>query len=103
MKLGCEAIIKVKVVRDLQSLMITQMNLNHTNHIISAENYSYYPQNRALKNADPQLKNEVATLIKSKSNHRIVLDHLIQSTSKAESNKAIWNFKNKLEAKSIHL
>jgi hypothetical protein len=98
MKKGCEAKVKIKVDRDIESLVVCHMNLSH-NHEISDDDFAYYHQNRALRRADENLKQQVLNMIETEANPRLILNFLEQKTGRIESYDAIKNLKQKFKLK----
>jgi hypothetical protein len=98
MKKGCGAKVKIKVDRDIESLVVCHMNLSH-NHEISDDDFAYYHQNRALRRADENLKQQVLNMIETEANSRLILNFLEQKTGRIESYDAIKNLKQKFKLK----
>jgi signal-transduction protein with cAMP-binding, CBS, and nucleotidyltransferase domain len=71
--------------------------LNHTNHTFAPENFDFYLQNRALRNA--QLKEKVEEMILAEANSRKVLRFLEEKAKRIEDVKAISNLRQKLKSK----
>jgi len=69
------------------------MDENHSNHTISAESFSHQPQQRRL---DPAQLEHAQTLISVCANHKLVQQHLQNTTGKVILLKDIANIRFKL-------
>ncbi len=60
--MGCKSLIKLSVIRNVQLLVINEMEDKH-NHVVSKVEFAHYIQNRAMQRADEATKNHMSKFL----------------------------------------
>ena len=96
-KCGCEFVIKVRVSKDGQKLLITDTVIDH-NHGVSEELYQHHSSQRKLDKGDKEM---VKRMIALKAYKKLIKAHLEATTGKVIIMKDVHNLGAKTVANSV--
>jgi len=97
-KVGCQAIVRLLLSEDGQSLDVVESNLDHSNHVISRELYLHLPMQRRLDKAH---KMQAETLLSVCGNTKLVQQHMQNVSGKVVLLKDIANISHQLKKQAM--
>ncbi|KAG1683753.1 Zinc finger SWIM domain-containing protein 3 [Nymphon striatum] len=96
---GCESFVQIRYSKESQKLVIVNLNLEH-NHDVTEETYQFLPKCRRL---DEKERTEVEKILKTKSNKKIIQNHIRQSFRKSVTLKDLINMSANIDSCSDDL